>query len=300
MARNIKILNLALTADQKFPITYRGASGSNLKFSNTSLPSVRNHIDIEHVPSSPSILQALPHSAQQLHVVYTKIQLMSWNHNVPTGYFNQTTWKPQKDPAMPLISLPRSLWDSNQLSIVTGPEPVWVDLVINNLDEGSHPFHLVRTLYLLVISDVVQLTHPLIVLQHGHHFYVLTVQKPGFGWGSYNPFEDLVPPGLEDSTSPGLLSNISLNNSDVSQPTAQPFDLTRATYRDTVQIPSRGYAVLRFRADNPGVWLLHCHVAWHAATGMGMLLDVQGDPAGLTAHDSSTVSLAGDGICSAT
>ncbi len=145
MTRNIKILNLVLTADQTFPIIYRGASGSNLNFSDTSLPSVRNHINIERVASSPSILQALPPSAQQMHVVYTKIQLMSWNHNVPTGYFNQTTWKPQQDPALPLIALPRSRWDSNQLSIVTGPEPVWVDLVINNLDEGSHPFHLVRT-----------------------------------------------------------------------------------------------------------------------------------------------------------
>jgi FtsP/CotA-like multicopper oxidase with cupredoxin domain len=151
---------------------------------------------------------------------------------------------------------------------------------------------------LLVITIVVPLTYRLTLLQHGHHFYVLTVQKAGFGWGSYNPFEDLIPPGLEDSTSPGLLTNMSLNDSGLSQSTAQPFDLARATYRDTVQIPSRGYAILRFRADNPGVWLLHCHVAWHAATGMAMLLDVQSDPAGLTAHDGSLVSLPKGGICS--
>ncbi|KAJ3205444.1 ferroxidase fet3 [Entophlyctis luteolus] len=33
--------------------------------------------------------------------------------------------------------------------------------------------------------------------------------------------------------------------------------------RDTVQIPSSSFAVLRFRNDNPGVWLLHCsNVFW--------------------------------------
>lgn len=71
------------------------------------------------------------------------------------------------------------------------------------------------------------------------------------------------------------------------------YDTSRAALRDTVNIPSRSYAVLRFRADNPGVWLFHCHILWHLATGMAMLVDVQGDPAGLAAHISS------EGLCSA-
>lgn len=29
--------------------------------------------------------------------------------------------------------------------------------------------------------------------------------------------------------------------------------------KDTISIPSKGYTVLRFKADNPGWWLLHCH-----------------------------------------
>lgn len=62
------------------------------------------------------------------------------------------------------------------------------------------------------------------------------------------------------------------------------YDLSKAALRDTVQIPSRGYAVIRFKADNPGVWLLHCHILWHSVTGMAMLIDVQGDPASLAAH----------------
>lgn len=29
--------------------------------------------------------------------------------------------------------------------------------------------------------------------------------------------------------------------------------------KDTISIPSKGYTIFRFKADNPGFWLLHCH-----------------------------------------
>ena len=32
--------------------------------------------------------------------------------------------------------------------------------------------------------------------------------------------------------------------------------------RDTVLVRPNGHAVLRFRSDNPGVWLFHCHIEW--------------------------------------
>jgi FtsP/CotA-like multicopper oxidase with cupredoxin domain len=40
--------------------------------------------------------------------------------------------------------------------------------------------------------------------------------------------------------------------------------------RDTVSVPRFGHAVLRFRANNPGIWAFHCHILWHLATGMMM------------------------------
>ncbi|KAF4231885.1 hypothetical protein CNMCM8980_001414 [Aspergillus fumigatiaffinis] len=191
-----------------------------------------------------------PQAANQTHVVYTKIQKLSKNHNVPYAFFNRTSWKPQSNPSTPLLYLPRDKWDDNQLSIDTGLDPVWVDLVVNNLDEGSHPFHL-----------------------HGHHFYVLHVYKAPIGWGSYNPFTDAHPPGLEPVDS--SKANATDNRAEVRD--TSPYDLSRAVLRDTVQIPSRGYAVLRFRAENPGVWLFHCHIVWHLANGMAMLVDVMRD-----------------------
>ncbi|XP_046390564.1 laccase-1-like [Ischnura elegans] len=44
--------------------------------------------------------------------------------------------------------------------------------------------------------------------------------------------------------------------------------------RDTVVLPPAGYAVIRFRADNPGFWLLHCHFAFHLASGMALVIQV--------------------------
>ena len=38
--------------------------------------------------------------------------------------------------------------------------------------------------------------------------------------------------------------------------------------RDTFMVRPNGNLVLRFRADNPGVWLFHCHIEWHVASGL--------------------------------
>ncbi|KAL1800988.1 hypothetical protein ACET3X_001330 [Alternaria dauci] len=38
--------------------------------------------------------------------------------------------------------------------------------------------------------------------------------------------------------------------------------------RDTVLVRPNGHIVLRFRSDNPGVWLFHCHIEWHVASGL--------------------------------
>jgi hypothetical protein len=40
--------------------------------------------------------------------------------------------------------------------------------------------------------------------------------------------------------------------------------------RDVVLLPSNGYVVIAFKADNPGPWLIHCHIAFHISGGLGM------------------------------
>lgn len=43
-------------------------------------------------------------------------------------------------------------------------------------------------------------------------------------------------------------------------------------YLDVVLVPVGGHVVLRFVADNPGIWLLHCHNVGHLLGGMGAVL----------------------------
>ncbi|KAG0268711.1 hypothetical protein DFQ27_005951 [Actinomortierella ambigua] len=54
--------------------------------------------------------------------------------------------------------------------------------------------------------------------------------------------------------------------------TSEPFPETapNPARRDTVLIPSDGAISIRFRADNPGVWLFHCHIEWHLEAGLAM------------------------------
>lgn len=37
--------------------------------------------------------------------------------------------------------------------------------------------------------------------------------------------------------------------------------------RDTWMLAKLGYTVIRFRANNPGVWFFHCHMDWHNIAG---------------------------------
>ena len=40
--------------------------------------------------------------------------------------------------------------------------------------------------------------------------------------------------------------------------------------RDVTYLPGRGWVVIAFPTDNPGAWLLHCHIAWHISQGLGV------------------------------
>ena len=40
--------------------------------------------------------------------------------------------------------------------------------------------------------------------------------------------------------------------------------------RDVALLPAGGYLIIAFKADNPGSWLLHCHIAWHASSGLAL------------------------------
>jgi hypothetical protein len=40
--------------------------------------------------------------------------------------------------------------------------------------------------------------------------------------------------------------------------------------RDTATLPAGGYLVLAFLSNNPGAWLMHCHIPFHVSAGFGL------------------------------
>jgi len=40
--------------------------------------------------------------------------------------------------------------------------------------------------------------------------------------------------------------------------------------RDTASVPSQGWLAVAYVSNNPGAWLMHCHIAWHISEGLGV------------------------------
>lgn len=48
----------------------------------------------------------------------------------------------------------------------------------------------------------------------------------------------------------------------------ETFNFINPPRRDVVLLPGGGFIAIAFKPDNPGAWLMHCHIAWHASAGM--------------------------------
>ncbi|KAI7502632.1 Laccase-3 [Hortaea werneckii] len=86
--------------------------------------------------------------------------------------------------------------------------------------------------YYLIIETTLAVPHPIHL--HGHDFWQLAS-----GTGTY------------------ASSNATLNTSNPPR-------------RDTAMLPGSGYLVIALKADNPGAWLCHCHIAWHTSEGFAL------------------------------
>ncbi|OBT62136.1 hypothetical protein VE03_08311 [Pseudogymnoascus sp. 23342-1-I1] len=53
---------------------------------------------------------------------------------------------------------------------------------------------------------------------------------------------------------------------------APTLQLTNPPRRDVAMLPGGGYLVIGFQTDNPGAWLMHCHIGWHTSEGFALQL----------------------------
>ncbi|OWO99076.1 hypothetical protein B2J93_9506 [Marssonina coronariae] len=137
----------------------------------------------------------------------------------PYAFFNNITWVRPKVPTLYTVMTTGEdaanplVYGEFSHSFVLDRHQI-IDIVVNNLDSGKHPFHL-----------------------HGHNFQ--TIARSADEAGAFDP----------------------TNSTQTTWP-AVPMR------RDTVVLHPEGYVVLRFEADNPGVWLFHCHIEWHMSQGL--------------------------------
>ncbi|KAL2512250.1 Laccase-11 [Abeliophyllum distichum] len=56
------------------------------------------------------------------------------------------------------------------------------------------------------------------------------------------------------------------------------YNLIDPPERNTVGVPTGGWTAIRFRADNPGVWFMHCHLELHTGWGLKTAFVVEDGP----------------------
>ncbi|CAL4893926.1 unnamed protein product [Urochloa decumbens] len=111
--------------------------------------------------------------------------------------------------------------------------------VMNGTKVVALPFGATVELVLQDTSILGAESHPLHL--HGFNFYVV-----GQGFGNFDPVND-----------------------------PAKFNLVDPVERNTVGVPAGGWVAIRFRADNPGVWFMHCHLEVHMSWGLKMAWLVQ-------------------------
>ena len=53
-----------------------------------------------------------------------------------------------------------------------------------------------------------------------------------------------------------------------------PRNFNHPPSKDTIQVPTNGYVIYRTFVDNPGCWIVHCHINAHVIEGMAMVYQV--------------------------
>lgn len=112
-----------------------------------------------------------------------------------------------------------------------------LEIVINALDHMRHPWHM-----------------------HGHHFQVVSLG--GRRGGALRIGEEY------DEDTDAVNAREKYNEDLQYWIDSGKTPMTR----DSINIEGGSFAVLRIETNAPGDWLLHCHVEWHVAKGLGVVI----------------------------
>jgi iron transport multicopper oxidase len=144
----------------------------------------------------------------------------------------------------------------NDITYVRPKVPsLYTALTTNDYASNSIVYGVFTNSFVLAYNQVVELVvnnhdpgkHPFHL--HGHNFQA--VVRADDDGGDYSP----------ENFFGGADDNGTFNFSNMTMP-AVPMR------RDTFLVRPNSHIVLRFRSDNPGVWLFHCHIEWHVDSGL--------------------------------
>ncbi|XVE96703.1 hypothetical protein REPUB_Repub02eG0245700 [Reevesia pubescens] len=116
---------------------------------------------------------------------------------------------------------------------------------------------------------------PTIGLLRTHYFNIKGVFRTDFPDRPPVPFNYTgLPLTANLGTSLGTrLSKVAFNST--IELTPAKFNLVDPPERNTVGVPTGGWTAIRFRADNPGVWFMHCHLELHTMWVLKMAFVVE-------------------------
>ncbi|POR31127.1 L-ascorbate oxidase [Tolypocladium paradoxum] len=233
------LINFALTREQSFQLVWAASKGgAATKKSHPVQETISqfNLADASGLPLEPS-LSAIA-SPQETAVLYSTMRVRAANHNRPVGTVNHTSWVVSDPSQPPLLSLDRDEW-ADAIKQPTSAQTLKVPW-FRQAGKGRW--------IELVLNNFDDKGHPFHM--HGYSFYVVATHNAALDENNaYNPF-------------------------DRAAARKQTVNTATPLRKDTVYVPPMGYVILRFALDNEGLWLLHCHVLWHQASGMGIVLQV--------------------------
>lgn len=114
--------------------------------------------------------------------------------------------------------------------------------------------------------------HP--IHMHGHSFQVLKM-----GYAQYDSNGQIIGDNMDIDCHGNPNRNISFCNAATWADKSwggnniPGLELTKPPRKDTIIVPSGGYVVVRIKADNPGMWFMHCHIELHNLDGMAMVIN---------------------------
>jgi hypothetical protein len=155
--RNFKLKNFALTPRQSFPVLWRGNHREDVWKDDDHADDTEPlaYFNLAEASGSPVMAgTGIEKKPAETSVLYTTMSIRSASGMKPVGFVNHTSWIIADPKALPLLALDRSQWSR----VTKQPSPIWtldvpwyhesgedrwMELVLNNMDEKGHVFHLV-------------------------------------------------------------------------------------------------------------------------------------------------------------